>query len=285
MLSLDHCSCVVPAIDVGAARWARLGFYVTPSSRQRGAVPGRVGMQQWATANHCVMLQRGYLELIGVVDPGTYHPWELFLERGEGLHIAAMRCDDADVTYAALAARTSCFRPPVQRERPLRVAGEMQTARFRNIFSEDARCPEARYIVIEHQTPELLWQPRFLSHDNGALSLDEASFVADDPAALLARLQLFGPVQAEADGGLRVALGGGGVLSVMCTDAFTAAYGCAPAYRPGLQALTVGVRDLPRTVDLLQARGVAVRLAGNACWLPPEETGGFVLRLAAEASP
>ena len=286
MLSLDHCGCVVQSLDAGAARWARLGFHVTPRSRQRGAVPGHADMQPWGTANHCVMLQRGYLELIGVVEPGAYHPWAQFLARGEGLHIAALRCDDADAAHAALAARTGCFRPPVQRERPLEVAGEMRTARFRNIFSDDAQCQEARYIVIEHQTPELLWQPRHLAHENGALSLDGAWFVADDPALLLRRLQLFGAVQSDADGSLRVDLRERGMLGVMRTDTFAERYGYTPAYRPGLHAVTVGVRDLSRAVDLLRTRGAAVRPDGNACWLPPAETGGFVLRFtAADARP
>jgi hypothetical protein len=281
MLALDHCGCVVQSLDAGAARWARLGFSVTPRSRQRGAVPGHADMQPWATANHCVMLQRGYLELIGVVDPGGHNPWSQFLARGEGLHIAALRCDDADAAYAALAARTGCFRPPVQRERPLDVAGELRTARFRNIFSDDAQCPEARYIVIEHQTPEFLWQPRYLEHENGALSLDETTFIADDPAVLLPHLQLFGPVRSDADGSLRVTLDGRGMLGVMRTDTFAKTYGYAPAYRPGLHVLTVGVRDLPQAVALVQSRGVAVRSSDAGYWVPPDETGGFVLRLAA----
>jgi hypothetical protein len=281
MLSLDHCGCVVQSLDAGAAHWARLGFNVTPRSRQRGVVPGHADMRPWGTANHCVMLPRGYLELIGVVDPGGHNPWSQFLSRGEGLHIAALRCDEADAAYAALAARTGCFRPPVQRERPLDVAGKLRTARFRNIFSDDAQCPEARYIVIEHQTPEFLWQPRYLEHENGAVSLSAAWFVGDDPATLRPHLELFGAMQADADGGLRVNLGERGILGAMRTDTFAGIYGYTPAYRPGLHALEVGVRDLSSAVALLRARGVAVRSLGAAYWVPPEDTGGFVLRLAA----
>ena len=73
------------------------------------------------------------------------------------------------------------FAPPVQRARST-PAGEM---RFRNIFSEDARWPEGRIIVIEHQTPEILWRPELLEHPNGASALRQCLFVSDRPDGTL----------------------------------------------------------------------------------------------------
>ena len=273
-LSLDHCGCLTQDLDAGAARWERLGFCLSARSRQRGAVPDHAGMQPWATANHCVMLQRGYLELIGVVDRGAHNPWASFLARNEGLHIVALRCDDADAAYAALSVAAPFLRPPVQRERPLEVAGELRMLRFRNVFSDDAQCPEARYIVIEHQTPELLWQPRYLDHGNGALSLDEAVFVADVPAPILQRLLAFGRGAAADTLELKR-----GTLRVMTTSAFADEYGYQPSRLPGLHAVTIGVRDAERAAQLLKSQGVRVRLRDGYCQVPPAETGGFALRL------
>ena len=54
-LDIDHVGCIVNAFDDGAANWERLGFSLTPVSRQRGAVPGREGVHPWATANRCVI--------------------------------------------------------------------------------------------------------------------------------------------------------------------------------------------------------------------------------------
>ena len=60
-------------------------------------------MAPWATANHCVMFERGYLELIGITDPTKHNPWTAFLDRFEGIHITAFRCPEADMAYAAAA--------------------------------------------------------------------------------------------------------------------------------------------------------------------------------------
>jgi hypothetical protein len=90
-LDLDHVGCIVNDLTAAAVRWERLGFTLTPLSRQRGAVPGAEGFQPWATANRCAILGHTYLELIGVVDPAAFNPWARFIERNEGLHICAMR--------------------------------------------------------------------------------------------------------------------------------------------------------------------------------------------------
>ena len=278
-LALDHCACIVDDVAAGAARWERLGFTLTPASRQRGAVPGRDGVQPWATANRCAILAHSYLELVGIVDADAFNPWARFLAKGEGLHILAMRSADADTEYASLSARTDALQPPVPRERVLDVDGEPRVMRFRNIFSRDSHWPEARYIVIEHQTPDYLWQPRYMQHDNGATDLAAVTFVADDPSLLQPRLDALGAATQAHARGLTAHLPGRGVLHVMASGAYAAEYGYLPAARPGMHAITVRFHDLARALELLAERGVAVERSAHGPWLAPCETNGFVLRL------
>ena len=183
---LDHTGQMRADLDAGAAAWERLGFLLSPETPQQGAVPGASGMQPWATANRCALFHEGYLELIGIRAPDRFNPWAHFIARHEGIHIAAFRCASADEAWPGMAAQG--FAPPVQRARSTRRA-EM---RFRNIFSEDARWPEGRIIVIEHQTPEILWRPELLEHPNGASALRQCLFVSDRPDELAARLAGFG---------------------------------------------------------------------------------------------
>ena len=76
--------------------------------------------------------------------------------------------------------------------------------RFRNIFSEDARWPEGRIIVIEHQTPEILWRPELLEHPNGATALRQCLFVSQPAGrARQTRLDSFGADSARLCGALR----------------------------------------------------------------------------------
>ena len=278
-LALDHCASIVHDLAAGAARWERLGFTLTPESRQRGAVPGRDGMHPWATANRCAILGRTYLELVGIVDASAYNPWARFIAKNEGLHIFAARCDDADRAYEALSARTAALSPPVPRERILDVDGEPRTMRFRNIFSRDDQWPEARYLVIEHQTPGYLWQRRYQRHDNGACDLVAVTFVADDPATLIPRMEALGAeISVQGAGGFAAKLPRHGVVHGMRSDAYADTYGHAA--HSGMHALTVSFGDLERTLDLLKQRGITTGRSPRGHWVGPADANGFVMHLA-----
>jgi len=259
-LTLDHVGAIVADLAAGAARWERLGFTLSPLSRQRGAVPGAAGMQPWASANRCAVFSRGYLELIGLVDPAAYNPWAKFLGRFEGLHLLALRCADADAAYAALGAGAPFLDPPVQRERRLLVDGEEKAMRFRNIFSRDAACPEGRYIVIEHQTPEYLWQQGLMRHENGAVALEEAMVVADDPG-VAERLTALG-----------------GIPTLYSSAGFRQRFGWAPQ-APAFAGVTVSFSELDTAAQMMETRGVKLHEGRGDLWVAPEHSNGFVLRM------
>jgi hypothetical protein len=260
LLSLDHAGIVVRDLAAGAARWERLGFTLSPQSRQRGAVPGRQGMHPWGSANRCAIFERGYLELIGLVDASAWNPWQAFLDRFEGMRLLALRCANADAAYAELSPRAPFLDAPVQRERRLAVDGEERTMRFRNVFSRDVMCPEGRYIVIEHQTPELLWQSALMQHDNGAVALEEAMVVADD-AGVAGRIATLG-----------------GIPAVSTPAGFRQRYGWAPQ-APAFAGVTVSFSNLAVAAQMMETRGVKLRRAGGDLWVAAEDANGFVLRM------
>ena len=108
---------MVRDLDAGVRVWHQLGFRLCDRSPQMGLHPKGENFEPWATANHCAVLHRGYVELIGVHRPELFNPWEKFLGRFEGAHIGAFRCANADQTYAAIQARSDDFDPPVARRR------------------------------------------------------------------------------------------------------------------------------------------------------------------------
>lgn len=279
-LDLDHIGCIVNAFTTGAAQWERLGFQLTPVSRQRGAVPGREGFHPWATANRCVILRKTYLELIGIVDPAAFNPWARFIAKYEGLHIVALRCRDAESAHAVLSARTDALQPPVPRERILDVDGEPRAMRFRNIFSRDDAWPEARYLVIEHQTPEFLWQPRYQRHENGACDLVAVTFVADEPSTLIPRLDALGADVFAGDADcISARLPGRGTVHILSSNAFAGEYGYAP--HSGMHAITVSFENLAQALAFFKSRGVAVGTSHHGPWIGPEDANGFVMQLVA----
>jgi hypothetical protein len=278
--SLDHLGAIVSDLAAGAARWEKLGFLLTPVSRQRGKMPGRIEDGPWATANRCAIFRQGYLELIGVVEPALFNPWTRFLARFEGLHLLALRVPNADAAFAHLAKRTDTLNEPVQRARNLDVAGREETMRFRNIFSRDEAYPEGRYIVLEHQTPEYLWQPRYQTHPNGALALASALVCADDVEAQRKRLETVTGVDAKQgpDGVLRFSPPGGGAIELFEGAAFERRYGWRPAALPRFAGVEVRFADRARAAGLMEDNGVPVR-RGDEWLVAPEHTNGFLLRL------
>lgn len=280
-LSLDHVGCITRDLRTNAVHWMDLGFTLSPESRQRGRMPNRHESGVWGTANQCAVFNRGYLELIGIVDPALYNPWQHLLKRFEGLHILALRCSSADDAWTTLGARTNTLYPPVARERELDVMGQQKVMRFRNIFAKDECYPEGKLLLIEHQTPQYVWQPRLLEHENGALSLDEVMLVTKDIAATLDRLKVF--ANTLTDNGnttVRVKLPDGGTLVVFESEAFVKRFGAAPAELPCLGGITVTFRDRPSAVNLMRSRGVNVVCDRTDWFVPMSGKQGFVLNMA-----
>ena len=280
--SLDHLGAIVRDLAAAASRWERLGFTLSPVSRQSGRMPGRRDDGPWATANRCAIFQRGYLELIGIVDAAGYNPWERFLARFEGLHLLALRVADADSAYAHLAARTSTLNSPVQRARKLDVDGIEQTMRFRNIFSHDEAYPEGRYIVLEHQTPGYLWQPRYMTHPNGAVALEAALICATDVAAQRARLEkIVGLPPSEApDGALRFYPAAGGCIELHGAQGFEKRFGWRPAALPCFAGVEVSFASRDAAARLMVDNGIPLERRGDEWFVGPAHSNGFVLRLS-----
>lgn len=275
-LSLDHVGAMVEDLDAGAARWRRLGFRLAPESRQAGVTRPGGPVEVWATANRCAVLGRGYLELIGVVDATRFNPWRGYMDRFEGIHIAAFRCADADDAYGELSRRAEGFDPPVDRKREAPFGDGTKTMKFRNIFSRDEFHPEGRFIVIEHQTPEVLWQAELATHPNGALRLETVILFADDPGPVIGRMEAI--AGAGADRG-RIDLALGGAVEVLDREGIEARFpGLRPPLLPCMGGCAISVADLAAARRLIAANGVPLNESGGGkFWIAPQFANGAAM--------
>ena len=279
-LSLDHVGFMLRDLDAGAERWQKLGFKLSRRSSQMGKVPGKSEMAPWATSNHCAMFERGYLELIGVTNLENFNPWTAFLDRFEGPHITALRCEEADRTYASLRDRIDHFDPPLQRLRNAPYGVGERPFKFRNIFSQDAHFPEGRYIIIEHQTPGVIWQEELMAQPNGAKSLFELIFCADAQSGLLDRLaRISGESPSRAEGRELLELAGGGQLSVIDAAGFAVRYPGAPEpSQPAVAAAVISVESLVQLAAMLEENGILFHRSDRASlWVGSEEANGAVV--------
>src|SRR5258708_23574509 len=71
--SLDRVGIAVPDLAAAASVYERLGFHLTPLQQQAGPLEPDGPVVAWGGANRCAMLARGYLEILGILDPALCH--------------------------------------------------------------------------------------------------------------------------------------------------------------------------------------------------------------------
>lgn len=186
--SLDHVAVVSAHPDVLFGCYERLGFSLTPLSMHQGAVKAGDAPIPWGTGNRCAMFESGYLELLAIIDPKRYCGiFPSLLERYEGLHIIAFGCGEIEKESERLADAGIATGGVVALQRDLETASGIRRARFSLLRPASSEAAEGRINIIQHHTPELLWQPHLLTHPNGAVALTEVVVCVDDPGEVAAR--------------------------------------------------------------------------------------------------
>lgn len=267
-MDLDHVAVVVADLDRGQAAFSRLGFRLTPRSSHRGPVPG-AGVADWGSGNHCAMFRQGYFEVLGITDPDGFKPHlDRRLSQYEGLHLIAFGTADVEAEVAGLRARDVAVAPPQRIGRAVPFGEGTRPGSFRIATLDPDAYPEADFLVIEHETRPVLWQPSLLDHPNGVVALERATVAVADPPATLARLR---PVLGEDRAGcfaLRP-----GTLEILGAGALAERLpGCTPPGPPPCGvAVTFGVQDLDATHRWLRGAGVeTVADTGSLLRISPE---------------
>ncbi|ETA64316.1 glyoxalase-like domain protein [Bordetella pertussis H918] len=286
-LSLDHTGLIVFKLEDARQAFERLGFTLTPRSMHAGALTPGGPVVPWGSGNHCAMFRNGYFELLGLVEPDKPSTARRMLDRYEGLHIVAMDCESADAMHPQLTAAGVPAPAPATLERDAAFGpanDQTRRARFRNINLDGEAYPEARFIVIEHGTRDVLWQPHLLDHPNGATGLAAMYFAAADLSATLERFQrLLGTPSAHGDAYcFELRRGRFWVMSEAAMREHCPVLADGPVHR--VAAACIEVRSLPALQEYLQARQIdyvaAPYLDGAApsIWVAPAQASCAALQ-------
>jgi hypothetical protein len=277
---IDHVIIAVRDFDRVDMSWTRLGFRLTPRGRhlQRG------------TANYCIMFARDYIELLGIVDRAQdLAGLDAFLARREGIRGIAFASEAAEVTAAALTRRG--LHPGAVRElaRQVELPQETIVPRFRLVALPGEETPGLDAFFCQHVTPELMRQPGWLAHPNGAVGLHGVTAIVEDTAALAdAYEELFGAAAVTMTDEVLTVHAGAHRIVFATPDDFSALYPeAAPARAlalPAVALLTLASRDLDVTMDHLTQWQVAYEpLADGMVLVPGEEANGATLLFTAES--
>ena len=71
-VALDHAGVAARDLPPLAAAYERLGFTLTPPSRQSGRRAPDRPVEPYGTGNRCAFFRHGYIELIAVLDPARF---------------------------------------------------------------------------------------------------------------------------------------------------------------------------------------------------------------------
>jgi hypothetical protein len=177
---LDHIGHFVRDPQAASRALARAGFAPTPMSVQ--TQPDSAGAPRLTgTGNVTAMLARGYMEvLFKTADTPLGHELDAAMARYDGIHLVAFGVADAAGAHQRLQQGGFRVRPLVDMQRPVETGGKPGTAAFTVTRLEPGEMPEGRIQLLTHRTEQMVWQPRWLSHPNGAVGLTSVVIAVSD---------------------------------------------------------------------------------------------------------
>jgi len=269
---IDHTLVGVRDLEAACVAWRKLGFTLTPRGRHIG----------WGTANHCIMLQSGYVELLGIVDPAQFsNDLDAFLAEREGLLGLAFRSRDADATAVWLRGRGLTPDGPKDLKRALELPEGEALPAFRLVHAPAEATPGLRAFFCQHLTPDIIRRNDWVVHSIRAASLKAVVTVVERPADLAAAYaRLFGPeAVATVGGSLQVDTGEGELLFVT-PDGLQQLYpGIELPHHPPpwTAAMRIGVLILADAADYLDAKGVRFAATDHGIAVTPDQATGAVV--------
>jgi len=194
---IDHVVIVVGDLEASAETYRRLGFTLSPKGVHSAAL---------GSANHTIMLQRDYFELLTVIAPTERNGrWRDAIAAGGGIEGVALTTEDAAAAREIWQAKGLAADELIRFSRAVtRPAGPDLEARFEVVALADLPETGVRVFVCSQPTREAVWLPELMTHANTARAIAGLTVVSSDPEATARMWERIVP-------GLKVATSAGGV--------------------------------------------------------------------------
>jgi catechol 2,3-dioxygenase-like lactoylglutathione lyase family enzyme len=277
---IDHVVIAVADLDRAEATYRRLGFTLSPRAQHSAAM---------GTANHTIMLEHDYFELLAVLTPTDRNGrWCEALSRGEG--VVGVAAATPSAAAAREAWRVAGFDPGevVVFSRPVERPGGIRTeARFETVSLPKETLPVLSLFACGQLTREAVWLPELMSHPNTAVAIRKLSLSVPAPVAASREWAraLPGSVTSSIAGGIRIR------LPRLAID-FLEPHAAAQRYRLGrllnrakCAALDFAVRSMEECRKALAQGGVKAEPDGDGVTIRADEACGVAITMAPASSP
>ena len=263
---LDHVGHFVRDAEAASHALARAGFAPTPQSVQVNPDPAGGAPQPTGTGNVTAMLARGYVEvLFKAADTPLGQELDSGVERYVGVHLAAFAVADAGAAHRRLAGSGFRMRALVDMARPVDTAAGPGTAAFTLARVSPGEMPEGRIQFLTHRSEALVWQPRWLSHPNGALGLASVMIAEADVDEAAKRFVRFTGRNARPSALGQIIDLDRGRIDLVRAEAFTQLLPeLATPSLPFIGAYTIIVRSLSTVEAIFAKAGLGTRRMGQA---------------------
>jgi len=271
---IDHVMLISRDLALARSVYERMGFTVTPlTSHPHG------------TANHLIMFQHDFIELLGVVAPERLDSRsaaaQLFLRVREGLAAVALPTSDAKRDREALIRRGLDPSDLYSFDRPVTLPDGRETrAIVDTVWASEPSAPLVQTFLSRQHLAEAIWVPEWQVHPNGARAIAWLTLVADDPAAALENhFAAFLDAEVLRDArGRRTFATPRGEIRILGPDDYQATYGTpAEATRPYIAGMGIRVTDLETLVTHIRASGVPHERSSQAVRVLPDSAHGALL--------
>ena len=287
---LHHAGLINADLGILAACYERLGFTLTPVSFPKvitrpGAAPETLGV-----GNRHAIFSDNYLELLGVVDARRWAeitkeqrgPYDIDvpLSRYPGLHVMHFGTEHIELVRERLIRQGVACSEINQFQRNVQTETGEKTMKARTIHFAPGSNPEGLLQIAQHDTPELVLQPRYMVHHNGATALTEMIVCADDPLAYASKYEKYTGHKSNClDKNYFILDLGHSVLKIVDPRHLDSIIpGCPVPVLPFMAAFTVETIDPERSRDVLSGNGVPfLERKGSIIVYPQQACGCAVI--------
>lgn len=272
---LDHVVVMVDGIDAAQLQYEKLGFQVQP----------RGFHSKLGTANHLMIFDKDYLEILGIVEPTPFNAERReWLKDGGGPANVALATDGADLAFDAFKAAGLNPDAPLDFDRAVEIAGRIEKAAFRTVRIPKTNMPVVGFFVCEHLTPQFVYRPEWARHANGARGILGVTVIAEQPVKWADELRkYFGPNSVRREGESIVANTGAHDIRYLTRSEYGDRYPGVTPVRPGDHPalLRLKVDNLPTCEALLAKNGVKVlKPDAGRLLVPPSEAAHLTIEFA-----